>query len=78
MSQMPVLVAEMDPVVLVKTAKLVAPLLEFHALPVTVFQPVALVVHCSEVFVFVATAARAAGARRKERRKKKKRLKAKG
>ena len=69
MSQMPLLATLMEPEELVKRAVLVKPLTELHALPVTLFQPVALVVQSSVLLVLVAVAASAEGARRRERRR---------
>ena len=65
----------MLPLVLVKTAMLVPPLTELHALPVTVSHPVELVSQPRELLVLVAVAALApdgkARRRRRERRKAK-------
>ncbi|MFZ0616987.1 MAG: hypothetical protein WAN16_11165 [Chthoniobacterales bacterium] len=60
----------MLPLVLVKTAVLVGPLIEFHALPVTVSHPVELVSQPSELLVLVAVAAMDQGERREAERMK--------
>ena len=70
----------MLPLVLVKTAVLVPPLNELHALPVTVSHPVELVSQPRELLVLVAVAALAPDgkARRRAAERMRERLKAKG
>jgi hypothetical protein len=60
----------MLPLALVKTAMLVPPLTELHALPVTVSHPVELVSQPRELLVLVAVAALAEGARRRRERRR--------
>ncbi len=62
----------MLPLVLVKTAVLVPPLTELHALPVTVSHPVELVSQPRELLVLVAVAALAPDGKARRRRERRK------